>query len=213
VTSRHGFAVFFDVGETLVNETRLWARWADALGVPHLTFFGALGALAARGEPHMRVFDLVAPGVDRTTLDVDDGFGCEDLYLDAQPCLAALRAAGDLVGLAGNQASRTEALLTEVGLEADVVASSETWGVAKPSPGFFERIQETAGLPPERIAYVGDRVDNDVVPAADAGMVAVFLRRGPWGIAQAAWPEAGRAALTLSSLLELPAAIAPYRKR
>jgi FMN phosphatase YigB (HAD superfamily) len=213
VTGRHEFAVFFDVGETLVNETRLWSRWADALGVPYLTFFGALGALAARGEPHTRVFELVAPGVDPATLGVDDGFRREDLYPDARPCLAAIRAAGDLVGLAGNQASRTEALLPELGLEADVVASSETWGVEKPSPRFFERIREAADLPAGRIAYVGDRVDNDVVPAADAGMVAVFLRRGPWGIAHAEWPQAARAALTLDSLLDLPEALAPYRER
>jgi FMN phosphatase YigB (HAD superfamily) len=28
---------------------------------------------------------------------------------------------------------------------------------------------------------VGDRLDNDIRPALAAGMVAVFLRRDPWG--------------------------------
>ena len=29
-------AVVFDVGETLVDETRAWSAWADHLGVPRL---------------------------------------------------------------------------------------------------------------------------------------------------------------------------------
>jgi hypothetical protein len=42
--------VVFDVGETLVDETRAWSEQADAAGVPRLTLFGALGALIERGE-------------------------------------------------------------------------------------------------------------------------------------------------------------------
>ncbi len=38
-------AIFFDVGETLVDETRHWGQWADYLGVPKLTFFAALGGV------------------------------------------------------------------------------------------------------------------------------------------------------------------------
>ena len=57
-------AVFFDVGETLIDETRQWGMWADWLGVTRLTFFAALGALIERGEHHRRVFEIVRPGVD-----------------------------------------------------------------------------------------------------------------------------------------------------
>ena len=32
------------------------------------------------------------------------------------------------------------------------------------------------------VAYVGDRLDNDVRPSAAAGMRPVWLRRGPWGV-------------------------------
>jgi FMN phosphatase YigB (HAD superfamily) len=31
------------------------------------------------------------------------------------------------------------------------------------------------------VAYVGDRVDNDVVPSRRNGLRSVWLRRGPWG--------------------------------
>ena len=57
-------AVVFDVGETLVDETRSWAGWADHMGVPHFTFFAAMGIVVARGWHHRRVFDLVRPGFD-----------------------------------------------------------------------------------------------------------------------------------------------------
>jgi len=51
---------------------------------------------------------------------------------------------------------------------------------------------------------VGDRLDNDIRPALAAGMVTVFLRRGPWGYIHAAHPDVTRAHLRIESLDELP---------
>ena len=42
-------AVCFDVGETLIDETRHWEGWADFLGVPRLTLFATLGMTMLRG--------------------------------------------------------------------------------------------------------------------------------------------------------------------
>ena len=53
------------------------------------------------------------------------------------------------------------------------------------------------------IAYVGDRLDNDIVPAADFGMTAVFIERGPWGLLHAHSPNAARANAHIQSLSEL----------
>ena len=61
---------------------------------------------------------------------------------------------------------------------------------------------------PGQIAYVGDRLDNDVLPAVELGMIGIFVRRGPWGVIHATWPEVARANLRLESLEELPAALA-----
>jgi len=47
---------------------------------------------------------------------------------------------------------------------------------------------------------VGDRLDNDVLPAMALGMVGVFVVRGPWGLVQRAWPEAAQADLTVDTL-------------
>jgi FMN phosphatase YigB (HAD superfamily) len=76
--------------------------------------------------------------------------------------------------------------------------------VRKPDPLFFERVVELAGCAPEQVAYVGDRVDNDVLPALRAGLVAVHVRRGPWGRLQRT-PDG---ALGVDSLAELPEALA-----
>jgi FMN phosphatase YigB (HAD superfamily) len=91
-------------------------------------------------------------------------------------------------------------MLEELHGLADVVGSSGRWGIEKPSPAFFERVVAEVGLDPAAIAYVGDRLDNDVLPAQRLGMVGVFLVRGPWALVQQSWPEAAQADLTVDSL-------------
>ena len=85
----------------------------------------------------------------------------------------------------------------------DFIGISSLWGVEKPAPEFFERIVESLPYRAEEIAYVGDRVDNDVLPALAAGMVAVHIRRGPWGYLHD--PPAD--AIAIRSLDELPAVL------
>jgi len=211
--------VFFDIGETLVDETRQWGSWADWLGIPRLTFFAVLGGLVARGEHHQRVFELLRPGIDlareraaRAAAGYAEHFERSDFYPDAIPCLVALRQAGYRIGLAGNQPAGVEDVLRAMELPVDLIASSARWGVEKPSPEFFARMVALAGVSPAKIAYVGDRVDNDVVPAALAGMLAVFLRRGPWGFLQAEHPGVARARIRLDSLAMLPQALEAYAR-
>jgi HAD superfamily hydrolase (TIGR01662 family) len=193
-------AVVFDVGETLVDETRAWGQMADAAGVTRLTLFGALGALIERGEDHRRVWALL--GVARPSGEPE--IRVEDLYPDAEPCLRALKLAGYTVALAGNQPAGAERVLRALGLPVDYVATSSGWGVEKPSPEFFARIVTEARVEPREILYVGDRLDNDVLPALEVGMRSVLVRRGPWGYIHARRPEAARADAVLDSLAELP---------
>ena len=187
-------AVVFDVGETLIDETRLWERAADAAGAPRFTLMGVVGGLAARGEHHRGAWELL--GVERPAATWD----AEDFYPDALPCLAVLRGRGLRVGAVGNTLTDAEDLLRE---HVDLVGSSARWGVEKPAPAFFERIVSECGVDASSIAYVGDRVDNDVEPALTAGMVAVHVRRGPWGHLHEPPPEA----LAVGSLAELPEAL------
>jgi FMN phosphatase YigB (HAD superfamily) len=184
------------------------------MGVTRLTFFAVLGAILERGESYLEVFRVFRPGIDQADVrKLLPGGHVEwrlpdDLYPDALPALAAVRDAGYRVGIVGNQPPSVEAAFAALELDVDLLASSASWGVMKPDPAFFERISTELGLPPPEIAYVGDRIDNDVIPAARAGMVAVWIRRGPW-----AWVHAGlgtppEATISVESLLDIPDALA-----
>jgi FMN phosphatase YigB (HAD superfamily) len=207
-------AVVFDVGETLVDETRAWMAWADALDVPRMTFLAVLGGVIARGGDHREVFALLRPDADigamvrdPATAYLGDVVRPEDLYADAIPCLRALHAAGFRLGIAGNQPTRSESLFRELDVPIDLVASSASLGVEKPDPAFFARIADALALTPAAIAYVGDRLDNDVRPAKAAGLRSVFVRRGPWAWLQSGREDPPEADLVIDGLAALPAAL------
>ena len=194
-------AVFLDVGETLVDEMRYWSVLAHLACVEPQALIAALGVSIAKGEEHTSLW--AHAGVTRPAESDQLCYERGDLYPDALPCLESLRAAGYVVGLAGNQNATLEAW-TRRELPADIHGSSASWGVRKPDRRFFARIVHEARVPPAEIAYVGDRADNDAGPALDAGLVAVHVRRGPWGRLQRT-PEG---AISIASLAELPAALA-----
>lgn len=207
--------VVFDLGETLVDETENWGRWADYLAVPRLTFFAALGAVIAARRPHTDVFELFRPGLRledeaqlKAAAGLPWGFSQDNLYPDALPALRDLRAAGYRLAVMANQPAEAMAFLQT--LPVDRVATSAGWGVAKPDPASFARVASEVGAAPARIAYVGDRVDNDVLPARRAGMLAVHLRRGPWGVLHADWPEAAQAHLRVTTLNAMAVALAAW---
>jgi HAD superfamily hydrolase (TIGR01549 family) len=199
--------VCLDVGETLIDETRIWSLWADELGVPRLTFLAALGAVIDRGGEHRDVFPIFGaddwqlrlPSVERAY----GGFTLGDLYPDALRAIDAIDGAGYRIAIVANQPDVRGEQLRALGIDVEVMAMSEGLGVAKPAPEFFDRTLDLMGGPdPGSVAYVGDRVDNDVLPAIAAGMRAVWLRRGPWGIIQRL-PEGTTPALVVNSLDEL----------
>jgi HAD superfamily hydrolase (TIGR01549 family) len=199
--------ISLDVGETLIDETRIWSLWADELGVPRLAFLAALGAVIARGHDHQAVFPIFEADDWQLRLEsverVYGGFASEDLYPDALRSIDALRSLGYRIAVVANQPAARADQLRAIGIEAEVMAMSGSLGVAKPDPAFFARTLELLGSPePASVAYVGDRVDNDVLPAAAAGMRAIWIRRGPWGFI-ADPPATGAAALVVSSLDEL----------
>jgi HAD superfamily hydrolase (TIGR01549 family) len=75
--------------------------------------------------------------------------------------------------------------------------------IRKPDKRIFRIAAERIGEPPERIAFVGDRIDKDILPALDLGMTAVL---------KDAYTNAGLAtppgAIRIHALSELPALIA-----
>jgi HAD superfamily hydrolase (TIGR01549 family) len=210
-------AVFFDVGETLVDESREYGTWADWLGVPRHTFSSVFGAVIVRGGDYRETFQHFRPGFDlgvererRAAAGQPESFTEENLYPDARPCLAALRSQGVLVGLAGNQTARAEEILRSLNLPVDVIGTSDGWGAEKPGAAFFERLIAEAGCPAAEILYVGDRLDNDVAPAQGQGIATAFLRRGPWGYILHEEGVLARCLFRLDSLAELPDLVAKH---
>jgi FMN phosphatase YigB (HAD superfamily) len=191
-------AVFFDVGETLVDEERWWRQLCELSGLQPHVVWAALGVTIERGEEHDALWDHL--DIDRPG-DWWHGLSYEldDLYADSIPCLEDMRALGLRVGVVGNQTETLERWARESALPADVISSSASLGVRKPDPRFFDEIVRLAECAPAEVVYVGDRVDNDVLPALAAGLVAVHVRRGPWGRLQRA-PDSAPAVDTLADL-------------
>lgn len=208
-------AVVFDVGECLVDETREYGTWADWLGVPRHTFAATFGAVIARGLDYRETFQVFRPGFDlyeerekRAAAGRPEWFGEDDLYPDVRSSLKQLRADGLWVGVAGNQTVRAGSILRALDLPADMIATSDDWGVSKPDPVFFERVAQAAPCEAAEILYVGDRLDNDIRPAAVMGLRTALIRRGPWGVIQQDDPDAERVAtMRIDSLSELPGRI------
>jgi FMN phosphatase YigB (HAD superfamily) len=97
-------AVVFDVGETLVDETREYGTWADWLGVPRHTFVSVFGAVIAAGKDYRETFQVFRPGFDltreremRAEAGKPEWFGEGDLYPDVRPALTALQELGVLM--------------------------------------------------------------------------------------------------------------------
>jgi HAD superfamily hydrolase (TIGR01662 family) len=180
--------IVFDVGETLTRDDRYWASWADWLDVPRHTLSALVGAVVARGLDNAEALRLARPGIDvaaeyraREAAGRGERLDESDLYADVRPALSALRKIGVRVVIAGNQTTRAGSLLRELDLPADLIVTSDEWGVAKPHPGFFERVLEVAQTTPNATLYVGDHPANDIFPAKAAGLRTAHIRRGPWG--------------------------------
>lgn len=212
-------AVVFDVGEVLINEATEYGTWADWLGVPRHTFSAVFGAVIARGEDYRQVFQHFRPGFDladerqkRLDAGLGEFFNARDLYPDVRPCLTALKEAGYLVGIAGNQTARAGQLIRELNLPADFIATSDDLGAEKPSVVFFEKVLELMNHEPHQVLYVGDRYENDIVPAHKAGMATALIRRGPWGFINADHPGAAVADVRLDSLDDLLDVLQGWRR-
>jgi HAD superfamily hydrolase (TIGR01549 family) len=209
--------VVFDVGEVLVDETRVWAVWAEILGVSPFTLGAVLGAAIVDGEDHEVAFPHLAPNVEWQDFEDEHerrfgGIQEQDLYADARPCLRELRELGVTVVIAGNQPRRRHEQLERLELPHDLLLTSEELGHEKPDPAFFEAIyQRTDAADPGDLLYVGDRVDNDVLPAFAAGWRTCWLRRGPWGHLQEL-PDEVEPDLVLEGLGELPLLLGEWRR-
>lgn len=102
------------------------------------------------------------------------------------PMLESVAALGQLhyrkvpIGVVSNASGQIEQTLANLcicqvgpgaGVPVSIVTDSHVIGYAKPDPRIFGDAIAALGLPPERVAYVGDSYVNDVGGAHAAGLV------------------------------------------
>ena len=171
--------IFFDIGSTLVDETEAYDhRVIDMIKETNITFsdFDSKRIeLAKEGfdgnSEAIKFFNL-----KKTPWHSED----EKPFDDALEILELLKIRGYNLGVIANQVMGASQRLEAWGMLKyfDVVASSAELGVAKPNKLIFEKAFELVGCQPENAVMVGDRLDNDIIPAKSLGMKTVWIRKG-----------------------------------
>ncbi len=117
---------------------------------------------------HKRMHDLAA---GRRAFELRDGIS---------DVLADLHQRGIKLGLVANQPESTIQELNDhgVGKFFQHQAFSGTLGFRKPDVRLFLAACDAFKVQPDECVMVGDRVDNDIAPAATLGMYTVLLRTG-----------------------------------
>ncbi len=174
--------IFFDLGSTLIDET-------DCIE------FRATETLKQAGAPSKEEFyrqmEYVASVNMLPYKDTVKKFGLEKvrwpkelekLYPESLDVLQSLHGRYKL-GIIANQSAGTEERLVQFGIRDyfDIIVSSAEEGVAKPDKRIFELALQRAGCTAAESCMVGDRLDNDIAPAAEMGMYTVWVRQGWFG--------------------------------
>lgn len=171
--------IFFDVGSTLVDETEAYnhrvREMIENTDITFSVFDDKRIELAKQGfdgnSEAIKYF-----GLKKTPWHSED----EIPFEDALDTLEILKERGYKLGIIANQSAGTAQRLEYWGLLKyfDAVAASAELGVVKPSRLIFEKAIELAGCQPQDSIMVGDRLDNDIIPAKALGMKTVWIRKG-----------------------------------
>ena len=170
--------VFFDLGSTLIDESACYAKrfqeTTEGTGVCLQLFLKKISQLAADyDEPYretIRVF-----GLQKTAWHSE----LETPYPFTAQVLRALSQKYQL-GILANQPKGTKQRLNAWGIGRffNLILSSAEEGFEKPDQSFFHLALSRAGCLPQEAVMVGDRLDNDMLPAKSIGMKTVWVRQG-----------------------------------
>ncbi len=170
--------LFFDVGSTLVDESLVYEnrmRWMAQAA--HRTYDDVYQSAMnyykqnKKGDLEMlKQLNLQAPKWDCQN---------ERLYADTEAVLSALSGPYK-IGIIANQLPGTTERLEQFGIRKYihlVIASAEE-GVAKPDRRIFALALERSHCDPAEAVMIGDRIDNDIVPAKALGMKTIWVKQG-----------------------------------
>lgn len=103
-----------------------------------------------------------------------------ELFPEAIPFLRQLKDAGYVLHIATGDYAKLKAAGIERQAGRTLFTNSydeETLGVGKGKRSYFDRIVRRLGMAPEHLLVLGDSISNDVAPALQAGLQAIWLRR------------------------------------
>lgn len=170
--------LFFDVGSTLVDESKVYEyrmkTVAQLAGVTYEYVYNTAMEFYKQNKKGdletMKLLNIEKPKWK---------FEYEVLYKDAEACLESLRDRYK-IGVVANQSLGIADRLERFGIlkYIDLVVASAEEGVAKPDRKIFEIALNRAGCRPEQAIMIGDRIDNDIVPAKKLGMKTIWVKQG-----------------------------------
>lgn len=171
--------LFFDVGSTLIDESKANEhRILDAIAGTDISYEQAY-AQAVRLAKQNIAHPLKCLGLPITPWHSED----EIVYPQAAECLTQLHRKYKL-GIIANQIPGTASQMEQYGLSQhlDLIVASAEEGIEKPDPRIFELALKWANCLPENAAMIGDRLDNDIMPAKQLGLKTIWIRQGFGGM-------------------------------
>ena len=170
--------LFFDIGSTLVDETDCVKKRCEVIiesnNIDRQEFYDRVEECAKTDSFAVRAAAIYYGA------EIPRWYGeLEKLYPDTKMILEALSKKYKL-GVIANQSLGTKERLDNwnIGKYFDVVVASAEAGYAKPDLKIFNLALEQAGCKPNDAVMIGDRLDNDIVPAKQIGMKTVWVRQG-----------------------------------
>jgi putative hydrolase of the HAD superfamily len=84
------------------------------------------------------------------------------------------------IGIAGQYGREVLQLLEKHSLLAHFAhhLTQDDFSITKPDPRYLEQLTQAMGVEPRECILVGDRIDNDIIPAKQLGMKTILVRVG-----------------------------------
>ena len=170
--------IFFDIGSTLVDESAVYENRIEEITQSNnidKNEFVAKVIECAQTSPKPIVSAAEDYGVNVPAWRHD----LEVLYPDSKEVLQRLSQKYK-IGIIANQDFGTEQRLTDFNVHQyiNLVIASAEEGVAKPDLRIFQIALDCADCKPEEAVMVGDRIDNDIIPANKIGMTTMWIKQG-----------------------------------
>lgn len=170
--------LFFDLGSTLVDETECIKKRCDVIiennNIDKDEFYTKIKEFAKTDSYAVKTVAQCYGA------EIPRWFGeLERLYPDTITILDKLSKKYKL-GIIANQIAETQRRIDNwgIGKYFDVVVASAEVGYAKPDFEIFNVALEQADCKPNETVMIGDRLDNDIIPAKKLGMKTVWVRQG-----------------------------------